>query len=330
MTSIYYAIIIVKRSAVMKKKIFDIIQIGDKSNVLSKIFDYFIVFNIFFNITALILETFEELNSFSVVFKAVEIITTLIFLIEYILRIYTADLLYPEKSQAKAIFRFIFSFDGIVDLFTIIPVFFLSGFVVFRILRVIRIFHLFRINTQSDSFNIITKVLYNKKNQIIYSLIIIMILMLAGSLCMYSVEHEAQPEVFKNAFSGIWWTASAVLTIGYGDICPVTTLGKVLAIFISFLGVGAVAIPTGILSAGFVEQYSKESHKKSLVDLNSIGEVLITKGHEYEGLTPYEIRKNYNMKVYLILRDNLTIIPTDDVILLCEDIIFIHSGEFNI
>ena len=314
----------------MKKKIFDIIQIGDKSNVLSKIFDYFIVFNIFFNITALILETFEELNSFSVVFKAVEIITTLIFLIEYILRIYTADLLYPEKSQAKAIFRFIFSFDGIVDLFTIIPVFFLSGFVVFRILRVIRIFHLFRINTQSDSFNIITKVLYNKKNQIIYSLIIIMILMLAGSLCMYSVEHEAQPEVFKNAFSGIWWTASAVLTIGYGDICPVTTLGKVLAIFISFLGVGAVAIPTGILSAGFVEQYSKESHKKSLVDLNSIGEVLITKGHEYEGLTPYEIRKNYNMKVYLILRDNLTIIPTDDVILLCEDIIFIHSGEFNI
>lgn len=314
----------------MKKKIFDIIQIGDKSNVLSKIFDYFIVFNIFFNITALILETFEELNSFSAVFKAVEIITTLIFLIEYILRIYTADLLYPEESQAKAIFRFIFSFDGIVDLFTIIPVFFLSGFVVFRILRVIRIFHLFRINTQSDSFNIITKVLYNKKNQIIYSLIIIMILMLAGSLCMYSVEHEAQPEVFKNAFSGIWWTASAVLTIGYGDICPVTTLGKVLAIFISFLGVGAVAIPTGILSAGFVEQYSKESHKKSLVDLNSIGEVLITKGHEYEGLTPYEIRKNYNLKVYLILRDNLTIIPTDDVILLCEDIIFIHSGEFNI
>lgn len=314
----------------MKKKIFDIIQIGDKSNVLSKIFDYFIVFNIFFNITALILETFEELNSFSEVFKAVEIITTLIFLIEYILRIYTADLLYPEKSQAKAIFRFIFSFDGIVDLFTIIPVFFLSGFVVFRILRVIRIFHLFRINTQSDSFNIITKVLYNKKNQIIYSLIIIMILMLAGSLCMYSVEHEAQPEVFKNAFSGIWWTASAVLTIGYGDICPVTTLGKVLAIFISFLGVGAVAIPTGILSAGFVEQYSKESHKKSLVDLNSISEVLITKGHEYEGLTPYEIRKNYNIKVYLILRDNLTIIPTDDVILLCEDIIFIHSGEFNI
>ena len=309
----------------MKKKIFDIIQIGDKSNVLSRIFDYFIVFNILFNITALILETFEELNAYSSVFNVIEIITTLIFLIEYILRIYTAELLYPEISRGKAILKFILSFDGIVDLFTIIPAFFLSGFVVFRILRVIRIFHLFRINTQSDSFNIITKVLYNKKNQIIYSLVIIMILMLAGSLCMYSVEHEAQPDVFKNAFSGIWWTASAVLTIGYGDICPITTLGKVLAIFISFLGVGAVAIPTGILSAGFVEQYSKESREKAPVDLESIGEILITKGHEYEGLTPLEVNKITGTKVYLILRDNLTIIPTGDVVITCGDIVFIQS-----
>ena len=310
----------------MKKKIFDIIQIGDKSNVLSRLFDYFIVFNIFFNITALVLETFEELNAYAAIFNAVEIITTLIFFIEYILRIYTADLLYPDKSKGKAIFRFVTSFDGIVDLFTIIPAFFLSGFVVFRILRVIRIFHLFRINTQSDSFNIITKVLYNKKNQIIYSLIIIMILMLAGSLCMYSVEHEAQPDVFRNAFSGIWWTASAVLTIGYGDIAPITTLGRTLAIFISFLGVGVVAIPTGILSAGFVEEYSKESRENNrYVDMKSIGEVLITKGHEYEGLTPVEISKNCGARVHLILRDNLTIIPTPDVVINHGDVVFVQK-----
>lgn len=312
---------------IMKKKIFDIIQIGDKSNIISRIFDYFIVFNIFFNITALILETFEELSAYSTVFKAIEIITTLIFLIEYILRIYTADLLYPEKSRGKAVLKFILSFDGIIDLFTIIPVFFLSGFVVFRILRVIRIFHLFRINAQSDSFNIITKVLYNKRNQIIYSLLIIMILMLAGSLCMYSVEHEAQPDVFKNAFSGIWWTVSAMLTIGYGDICPITPLGRALAILISFLGVGAVAIPTGIISAGFVEQYSKESHQDSPVDdMASIGEILITKGHEYEGLTPFEINKNCGARIHLILRDNLTIIPTPDLVLKSGDVVFVQKS----
>ena len=312
----------------MKKKIFDIIQIGDKSNTASRIFDYFLVLNIFLNITALILETFEELSPYSLVFKIVEIITTLIFLIEYVLRIYTADYLYPAVSYKKAILIFIFSFDGIVDLFTIIPVFFLSGFVVFRILRVIRIFHLFRLNTQSDSFNIITKVLYNKRNQIIYSLVIIMILMLAGSLCMYNVEHEAQPEAFRNAFSGIWWTVSAMLTIGYGDICPITPMGQLFAILISFLGVGAVAIPTGIISAGFVEQYSRDSHESKPVDISSIGEVQITKGHEYEGLTPLEIHKQFGIRIHLILRDNLTIIPTAEVTIENGDVVFIQSDSY--
>lgn len=314
----------------MKKKIFDIIQIGDKSNVVSRIFDYFIVINILCNITAMVLETFEELSAFSQVFKIVEIVTTVIFLIEYVLRIYTADLLFPKLSKGRAIVKFILSFDGIVDLFTIVPVFFLSGFVVFRILRVIRIFHLFRINNQSDSFHVITKVLYKKRNQIISSLIIIMILMLAGSLCMYSVEHEAQPDVFKNAFSGIWWTVSAMLTIGYGDICPVTVLGRLMAILISFLGVGAVAIPTGIISAGFVEQYTRESHTKKPVDMESIGEVMVNKGHEYEGLTPLEIYDQCGARVHLVLRDGLTIVPTPDIVVKRGDVVFVQKASVEL
>ena len=85
----------------------------------------------------------------------------------------------------------------------------------------------------------------------------IVMLMIASSLCMYSIEHNAQPEAFKNAFSGIWWSVSTLLTVGYGDIYPITTLGKFMAIVIAFLGVGMVAIPTGIISAGFVEHYSR-------------------------------------------------------------------------
>ena len=164
----------------MKQKIFNIIQIGDKSNRISRFFDILITVTIFCNIA-----------------------------------------------------------------------------VIFRMLRVARIFHLFRLNAKYDSFNIITTVLYEneKRNQIISSVFIVFILMLASSLCMYSVEHEAQPTVFRNAFSGIWWSMSTLLTVGYGDIYPVTTLGRIMAICIAYLGVGAVAIPTGIISAGFVEQY---------------------------------------------------------------------------
>ena len=86
---------------------------------------------------------------------------------------------------------------------------------------------------------------------------IIAVLMLASSLCMYSLEPEAQPEVFANAFSGIWWSVSTLLTVGYGDIYPITPMGKAVSIVITFLGVLMVAIPTGIISAGFVEQYSR-------------------------------------------------------------------------
>ena len=121
--------------------------------------------------------------------------------------------------------------------------------------RVVRIFRLFQINAYYDSLNVITDVIIGKRQQLLSSVFIIMVLMMSSSLCMYSLEHEAQPEVFSNAFSGIWWSVSTLLTVGYGDIYPVTTLGKMFSIFITFLGVGMVAIPTGIISAGFVDQY---------------------------------------------------------------------------
>ena len=213
-----------KNGGQMKRNIFNIIQIGDKSNRPSRIFDVFITVVILTNIVITFLQTFDSLNFLSGFFNVSEIITILIFSVEYLLRIWTADYLYPQESSAKAQLSFLVSFDGIIDLLTILPFFFLSGMVIFRMLRVARIFHLFRINARYDSFNVITTVLYEKRNQIISSLFIVLILMLASSLCMYSVEHDAQPTVFRNAFSGIWWSMSTLLTVGYGDIYPITTL----------------------------------------------------------------------------------------------------------
>lgn len=202
-----------------------------------------------------------------------------------------------------------------MDLLTIVPVFFLSGFVIFRMLRVARIFHLFRLNAKYDSFNVITTVLFEKRNQIISSVFIVLILMLASSLCMYSVEHEAQPEVFKNAFSGIWWSMSTLLTVGYGDIYPVTTLGRVMAICIAYLGVGAVAIPTGIISAGFVEQYQRKSNILNIrqADIKDIAEIFVDK--RYAGKTIEEIEESDQVSIFLILRDDLSILPQKDTIL---------------
>lgn len=313
----------------LKEKIFNIIQIGDKSNPISRMFDIFITVTIVANILVTFLQTFDELAFLTTVFKGVEYVTIFIFCVEYIFRIWTAEYLYPDKSRGRSRLRFLVSFDGIVDFLTIVPVFFLSGFVIFRMLRVARIFHLFRLNAKYDSFNVITTVLYEKRNQIISSVFIVLILMLASSLCMYSVEHDAQPTVFRNAFSGIWWSMSTLLTVGYGDIYPITPLGRVMAICIAYLGVGAVAIPTGIISAGFVEQYQRKSNISGLKneDIKEIAEVFVDK--KYAGKTVQDMEEANQLTVFLILREDFSILPQKDTILRMNDIIVIRDENEN-
>lgn len=309
----------------LKQKIFNIIQIGDKSNRISRAFDIFITITIVCNIVVTFMQTFDQLAWMSVFFNVMEYVTVTIFCIEYVLRIWTADYLFPDCNRIRARFKFIVSFDGIVDLLTIIPAFFLSGFVIFRMLRVARIFHLFRLNAKYDSFNVITTVLYEKRNQIISSVFIVLILMLASSLCMYSVEHDAQPEVFRNAFSGVWWSMSTLLTVGYGDIYPITTLGRIMAICIAYLGVGVVAIPTGIISAGFVEQYQRKSNISALKDedIKEIAEVLVD--NRNAGKTVEELEESSGVTVFLVLRDDLSILPQKDTVLKVNDIIVIRD-----
>ena len=277
------------------------------------------------NILVTFLQTFDELTFLFPAFHVIEVITILIFCVEYILRIWTADYLYPDKNEFRSRLRFLISFDGIIDLLTILPFFFLSGMVIFRMLRVARIFHLFRLNARYASSNVITTVLYEKRNQIISSVFIVLILMLASSLCMYSVEHDSQPEVFRNAFSGIWWSMSTLLTVGYGDIYPITTLGRIMAICIAYLGVGAVAIPTGIISAGFVEQYQRKSSLSNIkaADIHEIAEIFVDK--RFAGKSVEEMEEAEQVTIFLILREDLSILPQKDTILKLNDIIVIRG-----
>ncbi len=311
-----------------KKRIFDIIQIGNKNDIPSRAFDIFISVVIILNILVTFLGTFDQLSFLKPVFDVTELVTIIIFCIEYLLRIWTADLLYPSKSRSRSVLRFIFSFDGIIDLLTILPFFFLSGMVMFRMLRVVRIFHLFRINAQYDSFNLIKEVLLERKRQLISSFFIIIILMLGSSLAMYSAEHDAQPEAFENAFSGIWWSVSTVLTVGYGDIYPITITGKILAILIAFLGVCVVAVPTGIISAGFFEKFrQQENSDRKFHDIREVGEIFCNKQCELTGLTIKEITDKYDIRVYMIIRGELPVVPVENIRTEENDILIVNSGK---
>ncbi|MGN1089722.1 MAG: potassium channel family protein, partial [Huintestinicola sp.] len=164
--------------------------------------------------------------------------------------------------------------------------------------------------------------------KLISSMFIILILMVASSLGMYNAEHDAQPEAFRNAFSGIWWSVSTLLTVGYGDIYPVTAVGRLMAILIAFLGVGAVAIPTGIISAGFVEQYRRnENSDTKLPDINRIGEIIVEPSGVFTGRTVGEIKREYGMKIYLVIRDDLSIVALDSMKVTNGDILIIESEK---
>ena len=272
-----------------KKRIFHIIQIGTNDDFLSRAFDIFIVVMIFLNLFVTLFATFDVADNYKAVINVIEWVTVIIFTIEYLLRLWTASYLFPKKSFWGAKLAFVVSFYGLIDLLSILPTYlpivFPAGAVAFRMFRVIRIFRLFKINAKYDAFNVITDVLKEKRKQLFSSLIMILILMIAASLCMYSLENEAQPGVFKNAFSGIWWAASTILTIGYGDIAPITTGGKIMSMIISFLGVGMVAVPTGIISAGFVEQYQKVKRFMDESEVRQLRFVTsqINTGHAWNG-----------------------------------------------
>jgi voltage-gated potassium channel len=202
-----------------------------------------------------------------------------------------------------------------------LPVFFPAGAAVFRLFRIVRIFRLFRINAYYDSLNVITEVIVSKKQQLLSSVFIVIVLMLASSLCMYSLEHDAQPEVFRNAFSGIWWSVSTLLTVGYGDIYPITTAGKAFGVVISFLGVLIVAIPTGIISAGFVEQYSRFKRMGDYAqeaELNFIS-VELGANDPWSGKCIKDLLLPRGALIATVQRGGETIVPRGDVLLRAGD-----------
>ncbi len=309
-----------------------IVEVGASDDFASRGYDFFITAIIVINLAVALAGTFSGFyQRHMVLLEAIEHVTAALFAVDYILRILSAKYIFPRPTEMRSVLRYVCSFAGVIDLLsflpTFLPVFFPVGAVAFRIFRIIRIFRLFRINTYYDSLNAITEVLSKKRQQLASSVFIILVLMLASSLCMYSVEHEAQPEVFRNAFSGLWWSVSTLLTVGYGDIYPITTLGKILGIVITFLGVGMVAIPTGIISAGFVEQYSRMQNSERLArekDIQFI-KIRLQQKDPWVGRPVSQLELPYGLILTAIHRGHDVLVPKGDLTLEQNDTVILGA-----
>lgn len=175
---------------------------------------------------------------------------TIVFTIEYLLRTLAARL------------RYVFSWMGIIDLLAILPfylpMFFHGNLLALRVFRLLRILRLLKLNRYFESLTALGEVLKAKARELIASMFVVGIMLIVSSLFIYTVEHDAQPEAFANAFSGLWWAVATLTTVGYGDIYPVTVLGRFFGAIIALLGIGMVAIPTGIISSGLMEYMDRK------------------------------------------------------------------------
>ena len=319
-----------------RRRIFEIVEIGAADDLLSRSYDFFGSLVVVLALAASVAAPFDGAEErCGALLDTVEIVTSAFFAVDYVLRVWTARCLYPTLTPGKATVRYVSSIGGLIDLVsflpTFLPVFFPSGMVAFRMFRVVRIFRLFRINAYYDSLHVITEVLRSKRQQLLSSVFIILTLMLASSLCMYSLEHEAQPEVFRNAFSGIWWSVSTLLTVGYGDIYPITTAGKIFGIVITFLGVGMVAIPTGIISAGFVDQYSRIkriSEYGQASDVHFI-QVYLRKKDAWVGKTVRDAGLPGGVIAAAIQRNGRIVMPRGDTVLQAGDTLVLGAQGFR-
>jgi voltage-gated potassium channel len=223
-------------------------------------FDRVVHVSIFISFLVFALETVKELREYDLYFEIVEVISLVIFSLEYVFRIFIA---YHEKRAMK----YIFSFIGFIDLLSILPLFIpFTSNVDLRFIKIFRLFSLFRIfklYRYSEHLQAIIKVVENKKDDLLATLFSILIVLVFCSCLAYYFEKDAQPLIFSNLFQAMYWGVSTLATIGYGDIYPVTLGGKITATVLAMLGVGLVTIPSAILSAGFIEEIQNRKLKKT-------------------------------------------------------------------
>ncbi|MCR4584288.1 MAG: ion transporter [Lachnospiraceae bacterium] len=320
----------------VKKRVSDIIEVGYVEDFVGRAYDIFNLGAILINLAASVLMTYSDINSrYGGLLNKLEAYSVAFFAIDYILRLWTSSYLFPDRSKAAALLRYAFSFNGLVDMLSCmpyyLPVFFPGGMAAFRIFRVMRIFRIFRINAYFDSLNVIGEVLKNKSKLLVSSVFVVAMLMLASSLCMYSLEHEVQPEVFDNALSGLWWASATLMTVGYGDMYPITAAGRAFGIIITMLGVGMVAIPTGIISAGFVEQYEKlrKMSEEEVEKRIQFIKVEVDEDDEWKGKTIKELGLPNDVIVAAVSRNGEIFTPNGKLVLENGDVVALAADTME-
>lgn len=252
----------------VKKEIFKLLDPSQGATFWDKLVNILIISLILLNVIAVIFETVDSLFiEYGHLFRGFEIFSVFIFSLEYILRLWTCTYIDKFKHPVTGRIKYIFSFGSIIDLLAIVP-FYLPISTIYdlrfvRIFRLLRFLRIFKLGRYLNASKIISNVFKSKKEELILCFLLIIALIVLTSSVMYFVEHDAQPDKFSSIPATMWWGVTTLTTVGYGDVFPITGLGRSLTAFISILGIGMFALPAGILASGFSAEFQKLKKNKN-------------------------------------------------------------------
>lgn len=237
-----------------RERLFIILE-KDDENIACKIYGWAMVLLIVLSLVPL---AFREHSSTLI---WIDRITVTFFIIDYLLRWATADFRYPRRSRVQAFLLYPFTPFAIVDLLSILPSFSLFNrlFKLARVTRLLKILRVYRLLRFSDNMQILLKVLH-KERRILFTVFVIAVsYILITALVMYNVEESA---MFEDFFDAMYWATTTLTTVGYGDICPGTDIGRVISMLSAIMGVAVIALPSGVITASYLEELRKSEKKK--------------------------------------------------------------------
>ncbi len=245
----------------MRKRIFEIIEVSEDNDLISTIYDWVMLIAIIISIIPL---AFKKNYPF---FLITDIITVALFIVDYFLRLFTADYKFKNSSILSFI-KYPFTPLAIIDLVSILPALTLlnSGFKLLRLFRVFRTFRVFRVFKAlrySKSMIIIIDVIRNSKEALLAVCTLAIGYILISALVIFNVEGES----FNTFFDAIYWATVSLTTVGYGDIYPISTAGRVITMISSIFGIAIVALPAGIITAGYIDALNQEKTPENIKDI---------------------------------------------------------------
>ncbi len=239
--------------------VYNILQNDSYESGFSRFIDFFLIFLIVTNVIAVIAESVDTwYYPYQQYFHFFEDFSITVFTIEYFLRLWCVIDTQPDGNAIKQRWQWMKSPSALIDLVAILPaIIVLFGTVDLRILRILRLFRLLKLTRYFSSLKILLIVLKREQGSFQAVLFILTILLVTASTGIYFFENHAQPEVFESIPESMWWAVVTLTTVGYGDVTPVTTGGKIFGAIITILGVGFAALPAGILASGLASELNQ-------------------------------------------------------------------------